>query len=133
MNTTVTDDLVIFEFVYIILILHILRILHISRILHILHIFDNLKLFVTECLDTCQSTIVYECQESEEVLYVVHVSSTLGRLRLVPVGSTGTIPFEMRRELADFPGAVCDKSKDAEKGCRWCYVDRFALSWGTKQ
>ena len=73
----------------------------------------NLKLFFTECLDTCQSTIVFERRESEQVLYVVPVSSILGRLPLVPVGSTGTIPFEMRRESADFPGAACDKSKDA--------------------
>ena len=99
--------------VYILHILHILRILHISRILHTLHILDNLKLFCTEWLDTCQSTIVFERRESEQVLYVVPVSSILGRLPLVPVGSTGTIPFEMRRESADFPGAACDKSKDA--------------------
>ncbi len=95
-----------------------LRIMHISRILHILHILDNLKLFYTEYLDTCQSTIVNERRESGHVLYVVPVSTILGRLPLVPVGSTGTIPFEMRRGSADFPGAACDKSKDAGDGCR---------------
>ncbi len=59
--------------VHILHILRILRILHISPILHILHILDNLKLFFTECLDTCQSTIVYERRENEQVLYVVPV------------------------------------------------------------
>ncbi len=104
---------------YILHILHILRILHISHIMHIVHISDNLKLVFTECLDTCQSTIAYKPRESERVFYAVPVPSILGRLPLVPVGSTGTVPFEMRRESADFPGAACDKSKDT------------GLSWGT--
>jgi hypothetical protein len=38
-----------------------------------------------------------------QVLYVIPVSSILGLLPLVPVGATGTIPFAMRREAADFP------------------------------
>jgi hypothetical protein len=28
----------------------------------------------------------------------------------------------MQRESADFPGAVCDKTRDSSDGCRWCYV-----------
>jgi hypothetical protein len=46
-----------------------------------------------------QSTIVYERHEKSQVLYVIPVSSILGRLPLVPLGETGTIPFEMRKEL----------------------------------
>ncbi len=91
---------------------YILYILHFLRIQQILHILDHLKLFFTECLDTCQSTVSHR-RESEQVLYTVPVSSTLGRLPLVPVGPTGTIQSEMRRESADFPGTACDKSKDA--------------------
>jgi hypothetical protein len=40
---------------------------------------------------------------------------------------TGTIPFDMRRESADFPGAVCDKTKDSSDGCGWWYVNSWAL------
>jgi len=84
-------------------------------------------------VSNCQSTIVYERREQAQVLYVIPVSSILGRLPLVPVGATGTIPFAMRRETADFPGAFCDKSANGGDGCRWWYVNSWALGWGTKQ
>ncbi len=64
-------------------------------------------------LDACQSTIVYERSESKQVLYVIPVSSILGRLPLVPVGNTGTIPYEMRREASDFTDTSFDKGKDS--------------------
>ncbi len=82
-------------------------------------------------MDACQSTIVYERRESAQVLYVIPVSSILGR-PLIPVGNTGTIPYGMRREAADFPGAYCDKTKDGKDGCRWWYVNSWALRGGTK-
>ncbi len=84
-------------------------------------------------VDPCQSAIVYERREQAQVLYVIPVSSILGRLPLVPVGATGTIPFAMRRESADFPGAFCDKSANGGDGCRWSYVNSWTLEWGTKQ
>jgi hypothetical protein len=84
-------------------------------------------------LYSAYSTIVYERRESAQVLYVIPVSSILGMLPLVPVGNTGTIPYEMRREAADFPGAYCDKTKDSKDCCRWWYVNSWALSWETKQ
>ena len=98
-----------------------------------LHNLLNIVCFYTEWLKRCQSSIVYERRESAQVLYVVPVSSILGRLPLVPVGTTGTIPFEMLGESLEFPGAFCDKSKDAGNGCRWWYINSWALSWGTKQ
>ncbi len=52
---------------------------------------------------------------------------------LVQVGDTGTIPFEMRRESAYFPGASCDKTQSGSDRCRWWYVNSWALSWRTKQ
>jgi hypothetical protein len=103
----------------------------IQHILHILHILIYLS--TSAWLAQCQSTIVYECREQAQVLYVIPVSSILGRLPLVPVGATGTIPFAMRRETADFPGAFCDKSANSGDGCRWWYVNSWALGWGTKQ
>jgi hypothetical protein len=79
------------------------------------------------------STTDYERHESAQVLYVVPVSSILGRLPLVPVGDTGMIPFQMRGESADFQGASCDKTQGGRDGCRFWYVNSWALSWGTKQ
>ncbi len=100
---------------------------HIMHILHILHI---LICFSTSAwVDQCQSTIVYERREQAQVLYVIPVSSILGRLLLVPVGATGTISFAMRGESADFHGAFCDKSAKGGDG----YVNSWALGWGTKQ
>ena len=94
-------------------------------------IFWNLS--VAAWVDECESTIVYERREQSQVLYVIPVSSILGRLPLVPLGETGTIPFEMRKESADFPGAACDKSHNSGDGCRWWYVNSWALTWGNKQ
>ena len=74
---------------------------HTMHILHILHILIFTS--TTAWVDQCQSAIVYERREQAQVLYVIPVSSVLGRLPLVPVGANGTIPFAMRRESADFP------------------------------
>jgi hypothetical protein len=71
-------------------------ILHILYIVHILHIL--VMILFDRCaawLDACQSTIVYKSSESVQVLYVNPVSSILGRLPLVPVSNTGTIPYKM--------------------------------------
>ena len=38
-------------------------------------------------------TLVYELKETQQVLYVVPITSTLTRLALVQVGGTGTIPY----------------------------------------
>ena len=61
---------------------------HIQHILHILHtLYDHVFLY-SEWVDRCQSAIVYERREQSQVLYVIPVSSILGRLPLVPVGQT---------------------------------------------
>ena len=104
------------------------HIMHILHILHILICFSTLT-----WLAQCQSTTVYERPEQAQVLYVIPVPSILGYLPLVPVGATGTISFAMCRETADFPGAFCDKSGNCGDGCRWWYVNSWALGWGTKQ
>jgi hypothetical protein len=52
------------------------------------------------------------CQEalsvSSIICYstVIPITSVLGRLALVPVGDTGTIPYSMRQEASTFPGAA---------------------------
>ena len=55
------------------------------------------------------------------------------RLALVPVGDTGTIPFSMRKETCDFPGASRDSKKDACDGNRWWYINSTAMKWATSQ
>ena len=79
---------------------------HILHIMHIMHILNFVC--TTAWVGQCQSAMIYERREQAQVLYVIPVSSILGRLPLVPVGATGTIPFAMRRESADFPGASCE-------------------------
>jgi len=54
-----------------------------------------------------------ERKENKQVLYVVPITSILGRLALIPVGDTGTIPFSMRSDSASYPGAVCDSRHGA--------------------
>jgi hypothetical protein len=93
-----------------------------GHILHILHVLHILICFSTSsCLDQCQSAIVYERREKAQDLYVIPVSSILGRIPLVPVAATGTIPSAMRREAADFPGAFCDKSANSGNGPGPCH------------
>jgi hypothetical protein len=53
-----------------------------------------------------------------KILYVVPITSILGRLALFPVGDTGTIPFTMRKESKDFDGASCDTKMGAGDGSR---------------
>ena len=68
-----------------------------------------------------------------QVLYVVPITSILGRLALVPVGDTGTIPFNMRKESKDFEGASCDTKRGAGDGSRWWYINSAAMKWATSQ
>jgi hypothetical protein len=107
--------------------MHIMHIMIILYIGYITLIFDILSM--TGWLDRIGSKVVYERRENKQVLYVVPVSSILGRLPLVPVGDTGTIPFSM---TAEYPGASCDTRPDAGDGSRLWYVNTWALSWAPK-
>ena len=46
-----------------------------------------------ELLKSC-SLVLYELDPKVPLVYVVPIQSILGKLPLVPVGDTGTIPFE---------------------------------------
>jgi hypothetical protein len=64
--------------------------------------FTYFDLFINLSLaDQWQSAIVYKRREQAQVLYVLPVSSVLGRLPFVLMGATRTIPCAMRREAAD--------------------------------
>jgi hypothetical protein len=47
-------------------------------------------------LAQCESTIIYERRLQSQLMYVIPITSILGRLALVPVGTcNGTIPYGM--------------------------------------
>jgi hypothetical protein len=101
--------------------------MHFLHFLHIVAMSYDLVYSYTAWVERCQSTIVYERKETAQVLYVIPVSSILGRLLLVPVGKTSTILFGMLRESADFLGAVCDKTKSSSVPVS--IVGAYVSSW----
>ncbi len=54
------------------------------------------------------------------------IQSILGKLPLMPVGDTGTIPHSMRNA---FSGAHDDRRPGAGDGCRMWFVNSWALGW----
>jgi hypothetical protein len=84
-------------------------------------------------LELCDSKIIFERRMQSQVLYVVPITSILRRLALVPVGDTGTIPFTMRKESKDLPGASCDTKMGAGDGSRWWYINSVAMKWAKSQ
>ncbi len=69
----------------------------------------------TEWLLACSSRIVYERLPDNQVFYVLPEESNLGKLPVVPVGETGTIPYCME----DFVGAAFDTREGAGDRSRW--------------
>ncbi len=54
------------------------------------------------------SRVVYELDHKNPILYVIPIQSILGKLPVVPVGDTGTIPHHLRHH---FPGARGDAGR----------------------
>jgi hypothetical protein len=79
------------------------------------------------------SKIIFERRMQPQVLYDVPITSILGRLALVSVGDTGTIPFTMRKESRDFSGASCASKMGAGVGSRWWNINSAAMKWATSQ
>ncbi len=75
------------------------------------------------------TVIVYERRVEKQVYYVLPILSILGKLPVVPVGDTGTIPFSKRRHAEEFVDAAFDSRESAGDGSRWWYVNVGALSW----
>ena len=61
---------------------------------------------------------MYERKQDNQVFYVLLVECILGKLPVVPVGDTGTIPYSMRQHAADFVGAAFDTREGAGDGSR---------------
>jgi hypothetical protein len=66
-------------------------------------------------LEYVGSRIIYKLDYRRPVLYVIPIQSILGKLAVVPVGDTRTIPHHLRNV---FPGATGDRSPGAGEGCR---------------
>lgn len=83
-------------------------------------------------LGKVDSKMIYERKPSNQVLYVLPITHILGKLPLVPIGDTGTIPHSMRGESAELPGALCDSEPGKGDGCRWWYVNSWAMTWSSR-
>ena len=66
----------------------------------------------------------------DPLVWVVPISSILGRLPLVPLGDTGTIPRSMNpRRQACFPQGICDKLDEPGSGSACFYINTWAMVW----
>ena len=83
----------------------------------------------------CGSRLMYEPMPGKEVVYVVPISSVLGRLPIVRAGDIGTIPYGYRSGLRngarrfDNTLANADSSPGAGEGCPMFFVNSWALGW----
>ena len=71
----------------------------------------------------------------KEVVYVLPITTILGRLPVVRAGDTGTIPFSYRNGCRngahryDHALAKADTSAGAGDGCPMYFVNSWALGW----
>jgi hypothetical protein len=77
-------------------------------------------------LESVGSRVLYELDYRRPVLYVIPIQSILGKLLVVPVGDTGTIPHHLHDVI---PGAPGDHRQGAGDGCRIRFVNSWALGW----
>ena len=82
----------------------------IMAIMHIIAITSIISdCFLVGWLESIGSRVVYELDYKKPILYVIPIQSILGKLPLVPVGDTGTIPQSMRNAFSaseSLPGNV---------------------------
>ena len=77
-------------------------------------------------LESIGSRVVYELDYKKPILYVIPIQSILGKLPVVPVGDTGTIPYHLRNTFSGAPG---DRRLGAGNGCKMWFVNSWALGW----
>ena len=77
-----------------------------------------------------ESRRLYEMDAQLPRLYVIPMTSLLGKLSVVQAGNTGTIPYSMRGRAAEcYPGGKCDSSEGKGDGSRLYYVNPWTMRW----
>ena len=83
----------------------------------------------------CGSNLIYETLPGKEVVYVLQITSILGRPPVVRAGDTGTIPlsysngFSNGAHRCDHALAKADTSAGAGVGCPMYFENSWALGW----
>ena len=78
----------------------------------------------------CGSRLIYEQLPGKEILYVIPISSTLGKLPTVRAGDTGTVTHQysgtncFNRHIAQV-----DSSPGSGDGSPMYFVNSWALGW----
>ena len=87
-----------------------------------------IRMKLINTLKSVGSRVIYELDYKKPlaILYVIPMESILGKLPVVPVGDTGTVPNRLRNH---FPGAPDDRRPDSGDGCRMWFVNSWALGW----
>ncbi len=105
--------------------MHLLQLLQLLQLLHIIAIIAIISdCFLVGWLESVRSRVVYELDYKKPVLFVIPIQSILGKLPVVPVGDTGTVPHSMRNTFRGAPG---DSRPDAGDGCWMWFVNSWAL------
>jgi hypothetical protein len=86
--------------------------------MHYTNYFDYV--FNAGWLKSVGSQIIHELEHKRPILYVILIEHILGKLPVVPLGDTGTIPHL---------GAPGDRRPDAGDGCKMWFVNSWALGW----
>ena len=79
-----------------------------------------------------ESRILYELDPKKPRLFVVPITSILGRVALVRAGDTGTIPHRFRGQQMErslYPGGKCDTREGSGDGSRLWHVNMWAMKW----
>ena len=68
--------------------------------------------------------------EPRPVVYIVPITSILGRLPLIPAGDHGTIPAAVRNSKKElFEYGKCDESARPGTGSKLYYINSWAMCW----
>ena len=82
--------------------------------------------FPLDWMESVSSRMLFELDPKNPILYVLPIENILGKLPVVPVGDTGTIPFRSRVPCA---GAYGDRTTGGGDGCPLWYVNSWAMGW----
>ena len=100
------------------------------------HVLYDLVFLFAEWVDKCQSAIVYERREQSQILYVIPVSSILGRLpkfHLFQWGRPERFPLKCEESQRTFPGLPAIKPRTALTVVDGGMSKAGRLGWVTKQ